>query len=82
MLQERALSEAWRPVPSGRRKATTTSAGAATFQNGRVVVAGDVEVSNVGESLPGVARLEVALLFADSFESGWIRLWSGSSLDL
>ncbi len=51
---------------------------ALAIQAGRVVVAGDVEASASTDFLPGLARLENALVFADGFESGESGQWSAA----
>ncbi len=51
---------------------------ALAVQAGRVVVAGDVEANADSDFLPGLARLENALVFADGFESGASGQWSAA----
>ena len=51
---------------------------AVALQGGRVAVAGQVEVDENFNYRIGLARLEVALVFADGFESGWITPWSAA----
>lgn len=52
---------------------------AMAMQGGRVVVAGGVEVNAAGDNRVGLARLDVALIFADGFGSGGVSLWSSST---
>ena len=52
---------------------------ALAIQAGRVVVAGDVEANADSDFLPGLARLENALIFADGFESGGTARWSSAN---
>ncbi len=51
---------------------------AMALQGGRVAVAGQVEVDADFHYRIGLARLDVALVFADGFESGWITPWSSA----
>jgi len=52
---------------------------AMAMQAGRVVVAGGVEVNAAADYRVGLARLDVPLILADSFECGLVNLWSSST---
>jgi len=51
---------------------------AVALQGGRVAVAGQVEVDANFNYRIGLTRLDVALVFADGFESRWITPWSSA----
>lgn len=51
---------------------------AMAIQNGRVVVAAEVEIDTDSTYRAGLARFEVALVVADGFESGGVSQWSAA----
>jgi uncharacterized delta-60 repeat protein len=63
---------------AGPGDADNDYAEAVALQGGRVAVAGQVEVDENFHYRIGLARLDVALLFADGFESHWITAWSSA----
>ena len=67
---------------AGPEDADNDYAEAVALQGGRVAVAGQVEVDANFSYRIGLARLDVALVFADGFESHWITPWSSAVIGL
>lgn len=63
---------------AGPGDADNDYAEAVALQGGRVAVAGQVEVDANFSYRIGLARLDVALVFGDGFESHWITPWSSA----